>query len=79
VVELFAKRPQVQERMTTQIARWLDGNLAPRGVGVVVRAEHSCMTLRGVEAHGAETVTSALLGSVRDDARTRAEFLALAT
>jgi GTP cyclohydrolase I len=78
VVELFARRPQVQERMTTQIARWLDERLAPRGVGVVVEAEHTCMTLRGVGARGATTVTSALRGVLRDDPRSRAEFLGLA-
>lgn len=79
VVELFGRRPQVQERMTKQIATWLDQHLRPRGVGVVLRAEHTCMTLRGVQARGATTVTSALLGSLRDDPRTRAEFLGFAT
>ena len=78
VVELFARRPQVQERMTKQVATWLDQHLRPRGVGVVVRAEHTCMTLRGVQARGATTVTSALLGTLRDDPRSRAEFLGLA-
>jgi GTP cyclohydrolase I len=78
VVELFARRPQVQERMTKQIADWLDARLAPRGVGVVLSAEHSCMSLRGVQARGSSTVTSALTGLVRTDERTRAEFLALA-
>jgi GTP cyclohydrolase I len=78
VVELFARRPQVQERMTTQIARWLDENLAPKGVGIVLQAEHTCMTIRGVGARGATTVTSSLLGHLRNDARSRAEFLALA-
>jgi GTP cyclohydrolase I len=78
VVELFARRPQVQERMTTQIARWIDDKLQPRGVGVVIRAEHTCMTLRGVHARGSSTITSALLGSVREDPRTRSEFLDLA-
>jgi GTP cyclohydrolase I len=77
-VELFARRPQVQERMTIGIARWLDQHLKPRGVGTVITAEHMCMTMRGVGARGAETVTSALLGTLRDDARSRAEFLALA-
>ena len=77
VVEMFARRPQVQERMTKQVARWLDDHLKPRGVGVVLRAEHSWMTLRGVQARGSETVTSALLGLVREDPRTRSEFLAL--
>ena len=78
VVELFARRPQVQERMTTQIAHWLEDNLAPKGVGIVLRAEHTCMTVRGVAARGASTVTSTLLGRLRDDARTRSEFLTLA-
>jgi GTP cyclohydrolase IA len=78
VVELFARRPQVQERLTTQVARWLDTHLRPKGVGVVLEAEHSCMTLRGVAAHGATTVTSALLGSLRTDPLSRSEFLTLA-
>jgi GTP cyclohydrolase I len=78
VVELFARRPQVQERMTKQIAHWLDDNLTPKGVGIVLRAEHTCMTVRGVAARGATTVTSTLLGHLRDDARTRGEFLTLA-
>jgi GTP cyclohydrolase IA len=78
VVELFARRPQVQERMTTQIAHWLNDNLAPKGVGIVVQAEHTCMTTRGVGARGATTVTSTLLGHLRNDARSRAEFLTLA-
>jgi GTP cyclohydrolase IA len=78
LVEMFARRPQVQERLTTQIADWLQATLAPRGVGVVVEAEHWCMTVRGVRAGHASTVTSTLLGRFRDDARSRAEFLALA-
>jgi GTP cyclohydrolase I len=78
VVELFARRPQVQERMTKQIADWLDSQLGPRGVGVVIAAEHTCMTLRGVQARGSVTVTSSLTGLIRSDERTRAEFLALA-
>jgi GTP cyclohydrolase I len=78
VVELFARRPQVQERMTTQIAHWLDDQLTPKGVGIVLRAEHTCMTVRGAAARGATTVTSTLLGRLRNDARSRAEFLALA-
>lgn len=78
VVELFARRPQVQERMTKQIADWLDQQLGPRGVGVLLRAEHTCMTLRGVQARGSATVTSSLTGLLRTDERTRAEFLALA-
>ena len=79
VVELFAKRPQVQERMTQQIARYLDDRLLARGVGVVLSAEHTCMTVRGVQAKGSSTITSALLGRLREDARTRAEFLSLAS
>jgi GTP cyclohydrolase IA len=77
LVEFFARRAQTQERMTRQIADHLWASLAPRGVGVVVEAEHTCMTLRGVRAVGSTTVTSTLLGSIRDDASTRAEFLSL--
>jgi GTP cyclohydrolase I len=77
VVEHFARRLQVQERMTVQIADWLEQELSPRGVGVVLDAEHFCMTLRGVQKPGARTTTSALRGRVREDERTRAEFLAL--
>ena len=79
VVEMFARRPQVQERLTQQVADWLQTHLAPRGVGVVVEAEHLCMTMRGVRATGTSTVTSAVHGLLRDDARSRAEFFALAT
>jgi GTP cyclohydrolase I len=77
VVELFARRMQVQERMTVQIAGWLQEQLAPRGIGVVLEAEHLCMSLRGVQKPGSRTVTSALRGAVRDDPRTRQEFLGL--
>ncbi|MFI6520940.1 GTP cyclohydrolase I FolE [Spirillospora sp. NPDC050679] len=77
IVEHFACRPQVQERLTKQVADWLHTHLQARGVGVVVEADHTCMTLRGVQAPGSRTVTSALLGTLRDDARSRAEFLAL--
>src|SRR6185295_16324489 len=77
VVELFARRPQVQERLTQQVADWLQDQLAPRGVGVVVVAEHLCMTVRGVRAAGASTVTSALHGQLRSDAASRAEFFTL--
>src|SRR3954447_26700209 len=77
VVELFARRLQVQERMTTQIAAWLQETVHPRGVGVVLEAEHMCMSIRGVRATGARTVTSALYGALRNDPRTRSEFLAL--
>jgi GTP cyclohydrolase IA len=76
VVESFARRLQVQERMTVQIADWVEEYLEPRGVGVVLEAEHLCMSLRGVQKPGTMTVTSALHGLVRDDARTRQEFLA---
>ncbi|HEX8345491.1 MAG TPA: GTP cyclohydrolase I FolE [Actinoplanes sp.] len=78
VVESFARGTQVQERLTKQVADWLDIHLRPRGVGVVIEAEHLCMTLRGVQAVGARTITSTLLGTLRDDARSRAEFLAMA-
>src|SRR3954469_7889809 len=77
IVEHFACRPQVQERLTKQVADWLSDQLHPRGVGVVIEAEHSCMTLRGVQATGSRTVTSTLLGSLRSDARSRQEFFAL--
>jgi GTP cyclohydrolase I len=77
VVALFARDLQLQERLTTQIAGWLQDQLAPKGVGVVLEAEHMCMSLRGVQTPGAKTVTSALHGLVRDDPRTREEFLAL--
>ena len=79
VVECFARDLQVQERLTVQIADWLEEQLAPKGVGVVLEAEHMCMSLRGVQKFGAKTVTSALHGLVRDDPRTRQEFLALTT
>lgn len=79
VVEHFARDLQVQERMTTQIAGWIQRELEPKGVGVVLEAEHLCMSLRGIQKAGARTVTSALHGLVRDDARTRQEFLALTT
>jgi GTP cyclohydrolase IA len=79
VVELFSRDLQIQERLTTQVADWLERELAPKGVGVVLEAEHLCMSLRGVQKLGAKTVTSALRGLVRDDPRTRQEFLALTT
>ncbi|MFI5685420.1 GTP cyclohydrolase I FolE [Streptomyces sp. NPDC051636] len=78
VVEHFACRPQVQERLTKQVADWLQTHLEPKGVGVVIEAEHTCMTLRGVQATGSSTLTSTLLGTLRSDARSRSEFLALA-
>ena len=77
VVDYFARSLQVQERLTTQVAGWLQHELEPKGVGVVIEAEHLCMSLRGVQKPGAKTVTSALRGLVRDDPRTRQEFLAL--
>jgi len=77
VVEHFAARPQTQERLTKQVADALVKHLGPRGAGVVLEAEHSCMTQRGVRAIGTKTVTSALLGTLRDDPRSRAEFFAL--
>jgi GTP cyclohydrolase I len=78
VVAHFSARPQVQERLTKQVAGWLHENLQPAGVGVVIEAEHTCMTVRGVRAAGSVTVTSTLLGTVRDDPRSRQEFFALA-
>ncbi|MEY2866756.1 MAG: cyclohydrolase FolE [Pseudomonadota bacterium] len=75
VVEAYAKRLQVQEKMTAQIARCIQDVLKPKGVGVVIVAKHECMTTRGVHKTGVSMVTSKLLGSFRDDARTRAEFL----
>ena len=77
VVDLFARDLQVQERLTKQVATWLQEHLSPRGVGVVLEAEHLCMSLRGVQKTGSRTVTSALYGLVREDQRTRQEFLAL--
>jgi len=77
VVTHFASRPQIQERLTRQIAGLLEAELAPKGVGVVIEAEHTCMTLRGVCAAGTSTVTSTLLGTLREDSRSRQEFFAL--
>jgi GTP cyclohydrolase I len=79
VVELYARDLQLQERLTMQIARCLQEHLQPKGVGVVIEAEHLCMSVRGVQKAGARTTTSALLGLLRDDARTRQEFLSLVT
>jgi GTP cyclohydrolase I len=78
VVEMLAARPQVQERLTQQIADWLSTHLCSPGVGVVIEAEHSCMTLRGVRSSGSTTVTSALLGDIRNNPTRRAEFWDLA-
>lgn len=77
VVDILAKRPQVQERLTTQIADVIERVLRPRGVFVVIEAEHMCMSLRGVRKPGHETVTSAVRGIFRTDARTRAEAMGL--
>jgi GTP cyclohydrolase I len=77
VVELFGRGLQVQERLTQQVADWLDEHLHPKGVGVVLEAAHLCMSLRGVKAHGSRTVTSAVHGLLRDDGRSRQEFFAL--
>jgi GTP cyclohydrolase IA len=77
VVELFARDLQVQERLTVQIANWLQEQLAPKGVGVVIEAEHMCMSLRGVKAIGSRTITSSVHGLLRDDARSRQEFFTL--
>lgn len=79
VVELFAGRLQVQERLTQQVADHLEAHLHPKGVGVVIEAEHMCMTLRGVHASGTTTTTSAVHGLLRDDPRSRSEFFALAS
>ncbi len=75
VVDLLAKRPQVQERLTTEIAEALDRALSPRGVFVVIEAEHLCMTMRGIKKPGSVTVTSAVRGLFRTDARTRQEAM----
>jgi GTP cyclohydrolase I len=78
IVEVFARRLQVQERLTEQIAQAIEDALTPRGVGVVIEAYHLCMMMRGVEKQNSKTITSALRGSFRSDARTRDEFLQLA-
>ena len=77
IVNCFAKRPQLQERLTAQVADFLYENLEPQGVAVVVEAEHLCMTMRGARASGSQTRTSAMRGIMRSDARTRAEALSL--
>lgn len=77
MVELHARRPQTQERLTKRIADHLQAELDPKGVGVVIEAEHTCMSLRGARNPGARTTTSAMFGRLRDDPRSRAEFLAL--
>ncbi|HEX7977277.1 MAG TPA: GTP cyclohydrolase I FolE [Gemmatimonadaceae bacterium] len=78
IVEVFARRLQVQERLTEQVAKAIEDVLAPRGVGVVIEAFHMCMMMRGVEKQNSRTITSALRGVFRDDAKTRDEFLRLA-
>ena len=75
VVEVYARRLQVQEKMTAQIAACIEKTLKPRGVGVVIEATHQCMTTRGIHKRGVSMITSKMLGSFRDDARTRSEFL----
>jgi GTP cyclohydrolase I len=77
VVQHFARDLQVQERLTMQVADYLQSALEPKGVGVVLEAEHLCMSVRGVQAPGTTTVTSCLLGKLRDDARSRQEFMTL--
>lgn len=77
VVEFYSRRTQTQERLTKQVADHLQRHLEPRGVGVVIEAEHTCMSLRGVRAVGSRTVTSALFGTLRTDPSSRAEFLSL--
>jgi GTP cyclohydrolase I len=78
IVDMFARRLQVQERLTSEIADAVQAAVQPRGVGVVIEAYHLCMMMRGVEKQNSKTITSALLGSFRDDAKTRDEFLRLA-
>ena len=75
VVEAFARRFQVQEKMTAQIANCIEDVLRPKGVGVVIEATHQCMTTRGIHKDGVSMVTSQMVGTFRKDARTRAEFL----
>lgn len=77
IVDNFSKRPQLQERITAQIADFLEDKLSPKGVAVVIEAEHLCMTMRGARAAGALTQTSALRGTMKSDARTRAEAMSL--
>jgi GTP cyclohydrolase I len=77
VVELFARDFQVQERLTKQVADWLQDHLEPKGVGVVIEAEHQCMSMRGVRATGSRTVTSSLHGILRENLSSRQEFFAL--
>lgn len=77
IVNSFARKPQLQERLTSQIADFIEASMNPKGVAVIIEAEHLCMTMRGIRAAGAETMTSAVRGIVRKDARTRAEVMTL--
>jgi GTP cyclohydrolase I len=77
LVNMFARRLQIQEQLTNQIASAIQQNISPLGVGVVVQARHLCMVMRGVEKQNSQTVTSAMLGSFRENAQTREEFLSL--
>lgn len=79
IVDCFARRPQLQERLTSQVADFLYENLQPMGVAVVIEAEHLCMTMRGARASGAKTMTSALRGTMRSNTKTRAEAMSLLT
>lgn len=79
IVNTFARRPQLQERLTAQVADFLEGVLHPQGVAVIIEAEHLCMTMRGARAAGSRTQTSALRGRMKADPRTRAEALSLLT
>lgn len=77
IVNDFARRPQLQERLTSQIADFLEEALSPQGIAVIIEAEHLCMTMRGARAAGAKTQTSALRGVMKSDARTRSEVMSL--
>ena len=77
IVNSYARRPQLQERLTAQIADFIQKEMNPKGVAVVVEAEHLCMTMRGIRAAGSQTQTSAIRGTMRKDARTRAEVMTL--
>jgi GTP cyclohydrolase IA len=77
VVEAYSRRPQRQERLTVQVAQWLEDSLQPRGVGVLMTARHACMTLRGARADNATTVTSAFRGELAGQTRHRADFMSL--